>query len=97
MKKVAVISNRLRDRDLESTKKIVDILKNAGAEIYVNAKDISGSIYFESVEDIVKRADIAVVLGGDGTIISAGKICAKYDVPVLGINLGRLGFLVELE
>lgn len=97
LKKVAVISNLERDLNLESTRKIVERLKNAGAEIYVNAKQISDAEYFENIEEMVKKAEVAVVLGGDGTIISSGKICAKYNVPVLGLNLGRLGFLVELE
>lgn len=96
MKKVAVISNSSRDKNLENTKKITNRLKNAGAIVYINVKDTDG-IFCEDIEEMIKNAEVAVVLGGDGTIINAGKICAKYNVPVLGLNLGRVGFLVELE
>src|SRR5262245_49038208 len=52
-------------------------------------------------EDIVaeglKRSDLALVLGGDGTILSLARLCAPLDVPILGINFGRVGFLTELE
>lgn len=52
-------------------------------------------------EDVVaeglKRSDLALALGGDGTILSLARLCAPLDVPILGINFGRVGFLTELE
>lgn len=49
--------------------------------------------------DTAKKSamDALIVLGGDGTILRAVRYCARYDIPILGINLGRLGFLTELE
>lgn len=41
--------------------------------------------------------DVVLVLGGDGTILSAARVCAPLNVPLLGINFGRVGFLTELE
>ncbi|MGH2502036.1 MAG: NAD(+)/NADH kinase, partial [Ktedonobacterales bacterium] len=43
------------------------------------------------------RTDLVVVLGGDGSIISAARACAPRGVPLLGVNFGRVGFLTELE
>ncbi|HET7009759.1 MAG TPA: NAD(+)/NADH kinase [Anaerolineales bacterium] len=58
-----------------------------------------GSLY----EDRLRRsvieggADLLIVLGGDGTMLRGGHLVAPYDVPILGINLGRLGFLIETQ
>lgn len=48
-------------------------------------------------EELATSVDLVVVVGGDGTLLSAGRICARHNVPILGINLGRLGFLVDIS
>jgi NAD+ kinase len=49
-----------------------------------------------SKEEFQNRCDMIMVLGGDGTFLAAGKLALHKDVPILGINLGRLGFLTEI-
>jgi NAD+ kinase len=47
-------------------------------------------------EEFQDRADLIVIMGGDGTFLAGGKLAIKRDIPILGINLGRLGFLTEI-
>jgi NAD+ kinase len=58
-----------------------------------------GSIYDEGLRSRVRNGDfdIMIAVGGDGTMLRAGHLCAKSGVPILGIKLGRLGFLIQVE
>jgi len=55
------------------------------------------NITIQSREQLAKDADLAIVVGGDGTFLSAVRTLADYGTPVMGINLGRLGFLVDIS
>lgn len=50
-----------------------------------------------SLEEIGEQADLAVVMGGDGTMLNIARMLVSYDVPLIGINQGRLGFLTDLS
>lgn len=50
-----------------------------------------------SRDDIGRQADLVIVVGGDGSLLSAARTLAKYDTPVLGVNRGRLGFLADIN
>ncbi|MGE5073458.1 MAG: NAD(+)/NADH kinase [Anaerolineae bacterium] len=58
-----------------------------------------GSIYDEDLRKRVKRGefDLLIALGGDGTMLRAGHLCAPSGVPILGIMMGRLGFLMQVQ
>ncbi len=47
--------------------------------------------------ELMRRTDLIIVLGGDGSILSAARSCSKSDIPILGINLGHLGYMSALE
>ena len=72
---------------------IVNFLKEKG----FNAPQ--GSLYDEDLRRRVKSGefDMLIAVGGDGTMLRAGHLCAPSGVPILGINLGRLGFLIQIE
>lgn len=77
---------------------IAKILKAAGITPCVFGEDI---IYAEKVgAEIVESPSICnyiITVGGDGTILRWGKVAADYDIPLLGVNLGRLGFMASVE
>ena len=50
-----------------------------------------------TMEEIGVRADLAIVLGGDGTMLNIARKFAPFNVPLVGINQGRLGFLTDLS
>ena len=50
-----------------------------------------------SLADIGQRADLAVVVGGDGNMLGAARVLARYDIKVIGVNRGNLGFLTDLD
>ncbi|MGZ8185753.1 MAG: NAD(+) kinase [Methylobacter sp.] len=49
------------------------------------------------INNIGQHCDLVIAVGGDGTFLSAARAIAKYDIPLIGINLGRLGFLVDIS
>lgn len=58
-----------------------------------------GSIYDEDLRKRVRAGefDLLVIAGGDGSVLRAGHLCAPSHVPILGVNLGRIGFLLQVE
>jgi len=75
------------------TQQIINYLKERDLEAPL------GSIYDEALRKRVKAGefDLLIALGGDGTMLRAGHLCAPSNVPILGINTGRLGFLIQVE
>jgi NAD+ kinase len=93
IKKIAIVGHqKLVDVDKESVA-IGEFLNHRGIET------IHGYLYDEEVYRRVKQGefDILIALGGDGTMLRAGHLGGPSDVPVLGINMGRFGFLTEVE
>jgi NAD+ kinase len=60
---------------------------------------ICDSLYHETLQNCIQKGDfdLLIAMGGDGTMLRAGRLCAPYHLPVLGINLGHFGFLMEID
>lgn len=100
MKKFCVISNRGKGETQEVAGYIVRYLEQREAECFVleNQKDVRDGVrHFTRTEEISEMTECALVLGGDGTMIQAAIDLVHQNIPILGINMGTMGFLTEVE
>jgi len=97
MKKIAVIPNYTKDTEYIFTKRLCDFLRGK-AQVLMQEKDRVDGITAEFVAgDVFASANACIVLGGDGTMIRVAEACSENGIPVMGINLGKVGFLTEVE
>jgi NAD+ kinase len=75
---------------------LVPWLKEKKKRVLVEAGLFKGGAHPCSKKEMVKRADLIVVLGGDGTLLSVARLVERPKVPILGVNLGGLGFMTEV-
>ena len=96
--KISLIVNKDKARAVKVAEGAVELLSPLGAEL-ISAGDcpIKGTTVLADTEEAIRDCDIAVTVGGDGTIIHTAKFAARYDKPLLGLNLGRVGFVANLE
>ena len=100
MNKVYMIVNTSKDKDLSFSYEVIDWLQHQGVQVFVDPEiheeyGLSDSYLIR--ESDLDTIDFAIVLGGDGTIIHSARRLAQHGLPILGINLGSLGFLAEIE
>jgi NAD+ kinase len=99
--KTVAIIGRHQDSGLDAPlRHLVDTLQAAGCNVLIEADTARHTRITEytiaSYEEIGQRADLAVVMGGDGTMLGAGRHLARTRVPLIGINHGRLGFITDI-
>ncbi len=96
MKKVIIIPNSNKDKELKVTDEIVEKLECLGIASIVDT-EYSSSLSLVPCEKRLEDADMIIVVGGDGSVIDASGLATLLDIPILGVNLGKVGYLSEIE
>ena len=87
MKNFAVVRNPLKDRSNKMTARVIDYMADRGARCAL----------VTDASDMEDDTEAVIVLGGDGTLLRASKMVVERQLPLLGINLGTLGYLAEVD
>ncbi len=106
MKKVALISNYNIPEKLSAAMRVVDRMVGRVEEILIpvnhkerilRSKNHRSEFRYCTHEEIDREAEMMIVLGGDGFMLDAARRGALSEIPILGINMGRVGYMTELE
>ena len=104
MKKVILTPNPYRDKGFKTVREAQQILTNAGVESRIclpfdvdKTFDLPKDLHFFRLEKEIHHADAVICFGGDGTILHMAKTATRVGVPILGVNIGTMGFMAELE
>ena len=98
MKNIYVVPNKNKDTGYCVSRQVAEKLREYGANLYISKSydtDLDGLA--NPVDEVSAETDLILVIGGDGSVIDASILAVERDIPVLGVNLGNLGYLAEVE
>lgn len=104
MKNVILTPNPYRDKNFQTVRAAIQILKDAGINCRVclpfevdRTYDLPKDIRFSRLDRELPNAEMVICFGGDGTILHMAKAATRKGIPILGVNIGTMGFMAELE
>ena len=104
MKRIIIAPNPYRDKNFQTARAAADIIRQAGMEPRLclpfevdRSYELPRDLRFFRLEKELPAASMVVCLGGDGTILHIAKAATRHGVPILGVNIGTMGFMAELE
>lgn len=100
MAKIGIVVNLTKDKDLKVTSSITKWLEKNNCEVILTeaiADELKKPEIGYSQTEMYKQSDFIIVLGGDGTLLGAARHVPWLQTPILGINMGHLGFITEVE
>ena len=104
MKNVILTPNPYRDKNFQTVRNALQILKNAGIPTRLclpfevdRSYDLPRDLRFSRLDRELGNAEMVICFGGDGTILHKAKAATRRGVPILGVNIGTMGFMAELE
>lgn len=102
--KVVMTPNPYRDKQFKYAEQAKQILEDAGVAVAMclpfdvdRDYQLPPQLTFSDLKAEIRSADMLICFGGDGTILHASKIATAHNIPVLGVNIGTMGFIAELE
>ncbi|MBR6120515.1 MAG: NAD(+)/NADH kinase [Oscillospiraceae bacterium] len=104
MKRVVMTPNPYRDRDFSCVREAQRVLEQAGVEVKIclafdvdPAFPLPRDVVLTDLNEGMKSAEALICFGGDGTILHSSKLAMRRGIPILGVNIGTVGFMAELE
>lgn len=104
VRKVILTPNPYRDKNFQSVRTAIQILQESGMDVKIclpfevdKSYDLPKDLHFSRLDKELPGATAVVCFGGDGTILHMAKAATRQGVPVLGVNIGTMGFMAELE
>ena len=104
MKKVILTPNPYRDKNFNTVRMAMEVLVNSGIDVRLclpfevdKTYDLPRDLHFSRLDKELPTADAVICFGGDGTILHMAKAATRQGVPILGVNIGTMGFMAELE
>ena len=104
MKNVILAPNPYRDKNFQTVRNAVEVLKSAGLNPRVclpfdidRSYELPRDIRFHRLDRELANAEMVICFGGDGTILHMAKTATKRGLPIMGVNIGTMGFMAELE
>lgn len=104
MKKVILTPNPYRDRNFQTVRDALEVLRSSGIDAKLclpfevdRTYDLPRDLRFSRLDKEIHDAEAVICFGGDGTILHMAKTATRHGVPILGVNIGTMGFMAELE
>ena len=104
MKRVVLTPNPYRDKNFNTVRTAMKILADAGIEARLclpfevdRSYDLPSDLRFHKLDRELQHTELVICFGGDGTILHMAKAATRHGVPILGVNIGTMGFMAELE
>ena len=104
MKNIILTPNPYRDKNFNTVREAMEVLKSAGANVRLclpfdvdSNYDLPKDLRFHKLDREMGNADAVICFGGDGTILHMAKTATRRGLPILGVNIGTMGFMAELE
>ena len=104
MKNVILTPNPYRDKNFQTVRDSYEILRSAGLNPRIclpfevdKSFELPKDLRFHKLDREIGNADLVICFGGDGTILHMAKAATRRGIPLLGVNIGTMGFMAELE
>ena len=104
IKRVILTPNPFRDKNFQTVRNAMKILQDAGIEPRLclpfevdRSYELAKDLHFHKLDRELQNTDLVICFGGDGTILHMAKAATRHNVPILGVNIGTMGFMAELE